>query len=701
MLAALLFWGWQSGFLLVGAVLGVLLESPRYIRWRWELDDTDFNRIWTLCTVLNVLLVGYVFTNNDEGGGPAAFFHGDATRNLVNSGAQTASRFVRWLPMTTFVFIAAQIFNVRDSVPLTAVSMMLRWRRRKGDWTLAGKYLNISYPYFIVCLLAAGIHSNSGTHAYFWGQAVLITWALWGLRSPRFRSWIWLCALVVAIGLGFLGQFGIGLAQAYIQNFNAQWMSRFFHPRTDVTRSITSMGQIGDLKLSAEIVIWLEPRVLGKVPSYLREASYRTYHPQRETWYAGVPRSDFEPVLAEPNTTSWVLLPDNKTNPVTGKAVVNIACYLNGWSSELSAPEGLLPLPSGCRRLDNTPEALIFSKNRNGSVLAAGRGLLLFDATYASGASIDSVPDDSTNKLDLLVPTNEVPALDHVISEMDLSTNADLSTKLRTVDRFFLGKFSYSTWQGPDKEATTNATPLTRFLLTSRSGHCEYFATATVLLLRELGVPARYAVGYAVHETSGSGYVVRERDAHAWCLVWNQAAKCWEDFDTTPPSWVTIESKRTAFWQWLADIKSWLRYEIAAFRWRQAHLQQYILWALIPVMVVLLYHIIFRRRGKLKAKSSGDGDAAIFWPGLDSEFYQLEKKLAGFGLPRQPGEALSYWLERVSVEPALASLREPLLKLLRLHYRHRFDPRGLNAAEREQLRREAKACLDSLLAPRQ
>jgi len=31
--------------------------------------------------------------------------------------------------------------------------------------------------------------------------------------------------------------------------------------------------------------------------------------------------------------------------------------------------------------------------------------------------------------------------------------------------------------------------------------NCEYFATAATLLLRQLGVPARYAVGYAVHRS--------------------------------------------------------------------------------------------------------------------------------------------------------------------------------------------------------
>src|ERR1700743_1501822 len=95
MLATLLFWRWQSGFLLEGAIMGVLFERPRYIRWRWELDDADFHRIFSFCTLLNVLLMAYVFPNNHENGGAGALFHGDP-RAFVNSGAITGTRFIRW-----------------------------------------------------------------------------------------------------------------------------------------------------------------------------------------------------------------------------------------------------------------------------------------------------------------------------------------------------------------------------------------------------------------------------------------------------------------------------------------------------------------------------------------------------------------------------------------------------------------------------
>ena len=692
--ATLLFWGWQSDLLLAGAMLGAVLEGARFIHGRWDLEDGDFHRIFTFCFLLNVVLVAYVFTTNDDGGGLGGMLHGqNAARNVANSTILTSVRFLRWLPMTLFPLIAAQIFNVRPSVPLTAVSLVVRWRQRKGDPAFTGRYVGISYPYFITCLFSAGIHANTGTQTYFWGAAILIAWALWSLRARRFGIRLWVVALVVVVGLGFLGQLGVNQAQRALQNFNASWMARFFAHRTDATQSVTALGEIGEMKLSAKIIIRLKPRTPGDVPGYLHEASYRNYHPQNSIWYAGTTPNSFLGVQPETDNATWILI-SGRTNP----ASVNIACYLEGRSKEGDA-EGVLPLPSGCSRLENMPlysGVYALQTNQTGAVLATGPRLMIFDARFGPGVALDSVPDTSTTNVDLVVPTNEIPALDAVISEMKISRADDDQKKRLAVAQFFAGNFTYSLWQGRDKKATTNATPLTRFLLTSRSGHCEYFATATVLVLRRLGIPARYAVGYAVHEPSGSGYVVRERDAHAWCLVWN--GQTWEDFDTTPASWAAVEAGRASFMEWFSDLRSWIGFQFAKFRYGQAHFRQYIFWSLIPVMVVLLYHIVFRRRRKLKSlKQKKESEVPVIWPGLDSEFYQLENKLAARGVPRQPSEPLSGWLERALAEPAMADLRAPLQQLLSWHYRHRFDPQGLTAEERETLKREAKTCVDALL----
>ena len=693
LLGALFFWGWQTDFLPEGAIMGVLLEVPRFTKFRWDLDDADFNRIWSFCLLLNVALVGFVFTNNQ--GALNGGVHEDTATSMVRASALAGTRFFRWLPMTTFAFMAAQVFNGRPSVPLTALSVVLRWRRRRGDRGLAGHYHNISYPFFMVCVFSAGIQANThdGRRTYFLGQIILIAWALWAMRPRRYRMLVWVAALAVVAGMGLAGMAGINKGQRALQDLN--WIARLFGNRADPLQTMTSMGRIGQMKLSAKIVVRLEPSTVGKVPPYLREASYRNYSARKVTWYAGGVRNDFDQVPVEADGTSWVLVP-GKTN----RASVNIACYLDGRSSE-GDHEGLLPLPSGCSRLENLPNlsaVIALQKSPAGAVMASGAGLMIFDARYGPGATLDAPPDiNSTNRYDLTVPTNEMPALDQVIAEMNLTATNDVE-KERAVEKFFLDKFSYSTWQGVEKRGDANGTPLTKFLLTSRSGHCEYFASATVLLLRRLEIPARYAVGYYVHEPRGSGYVVRERDGHAWCLVWNSATKAWEDFDTTPPSWVAIESKRTEFGEWLSDLRSWLGFQFAKFRWRQANLQQYILWALVPVMLVLLYHIIFRRRGKRSAdKDKAGALAPVIWPGLDSEFYQLEKLLTARGVPRQPSEAFSGWLERASAEPAINGLRAPLRELLQLHYRHRFDPQGLSATEREALRRETKVCLDRVL----
>jgi transglutaminase-like putative cysteine protease len=268
---------------------------------------------------------------------------------------------------------------------------------------------------------------------------------------------------------------------------------------------------------------------------------------------------------------------------------------------------------------------------------------------------------------------------------------------MQVLQSFFATNFTYSTWQEPAFWGKTNETALGRFLLRTRRGHCEYFATATVLLLRQLGFHARYAVGYAVHETGGENrYVVRQRDAHAWCLVWNNGV--WHDFDTTPGSWIEEEAQLASPFERLSDFFSRLRFEIARVRWGQSHLREYLLYTSLPLLGILLVRI-FRTRRKRRSDPS-QGSLNCSWPGSDSELYELEMKFARRGMPRAPAEPLAEWLTRAAAAPEFAMLQASIHELLRLHYRYRFDPLGLRPDERVLLRSQVAECLTQLTAPR-
>lgn len=76
--------------------------------------------------------------------------------------------------------------------------------------------------------------------------------------------------------------------------------------------------------------------------------------------------------------------------------------------------------------------------------------------------------------------------------------------------------------------------PLTWFLADSKSGHCEYYASALAVLLRLRGVPARLATGFYVADPPDfDGWTtVRRGHAHAWVEV--PTARGWATLDATP-----------------------------------------------------------------------------------------------------------------------------------------------------------------------
>lgn len=105
--------------------------------------------------------------------------------------------------------------------------------------------------------------------------------------------------------------------------------------------------------------------------------------------------------------------------------------------------------------------------------------------------------------------------------------------KAQGICDYFRQNFSYSL----SVDNGEGAEVLDNFLYETKQGHCALFATATVLALRELGVPARYVTGYVVAGEGeaidgGYSYTLRERDLHAWVEVYIDNIG-WLPFDPT------------------------------------------------------------------------------------------------------------------------------------------------------------------------
>jgi hypothetical protein len=103
--------------------------------------------------------------------------------------------------------------------------------------------------------------------------------------------------------------------------------------------------------------------------------------------------------------------------------------------------------------------------------------------------------------------------------------------KVQMVIAYLQGNFTYSLNPKRDKRFL----PLEDFLLHSREGYCEHFATAAAVLLRGTGAPTRLVSGFLQGEWNSLGryFMVRQRDAHTWIEAY-LPDKGWVPFDPTP-----------------------------------------------------------------------------------------------------------------------------------------------------------------------
>ena len=72
------------------------------------------------------------------------------------------------------------------------------------------------------------------------------------------------------------------------------------------------------------------------------------------------------------------------------------------------------------------------------------------------------------------------------------------------------------------------------FLEEADTGYCVHFATATAVLLRAAGIPARYVTGYMLQTEAGGTVKVTADQAHAWAEYYDESLGAWVVMESTP-----------------------------------------------------------------------------------------------------------------------------------------------------------------------
>lgn len=636
--ALILLWGMQTDFFWLSIPMALLLEGRYYFNRRWALDKIDFYRVADLVSVALIAVILYLFFNSQS-------------RHFIID-------LVEWIPLITFPLVAIYAYSTSERMTLDVIFYSIRKQTEpvKQSWDL-------DYIYLGVCLISVGANPDS-KQWFFPLAALVLVAALFPLRSHRYKTSVWLLTIAITLLFAFSTQFALRESHLALKAKSAQWISNWIRNRTDPLKTTTSLGKLGSLKLSDAIIFRVEAQDQSRAPSLMQEAVYDL--PSGTNWlvlntgFTTVPHlSDF----------SWQFGAAEKQQGDSGNheieassaQALKLKMYL-----EFDGASALIPLPGNVSKISDLP-ATDIQQNFYGTSKAIGLvPSTFFNIQYRGKDSINSSPQPS----DIYLPEEYERLFSHLPVQAESISHSEV---LKTVHRFF-SEYKYSLYQ---PEELSHHQPLEYFLKTKKSGHCEYFATATVLMLRHLGIPARYVVGYALQEYDPflEMYLVRQRHAHAWAIAYVDGE--WRVVDTTPSTWAEREAENESLLRPLLDFAS---NRLFAFQrwWEQQRLEDYQmeLYALGALLILILAWRLYNSEQVVVDPSSEQGK---FQPQEKQHlpFYKIEALLTKAGFTRGQGELLSHWLRRIG--------HPELTPLIKTHYKWRFDPLGASQDEKQHL----------------
>ena len=633
-LASLLIWGWQNDFLLFAVGMGIALELPYFISWRLNLSEKDINQIVDLSGLLFFLAIIYVF---------------------VNYGAQGIYIILSLFPFSLFLVLLAQRYNPNNSIKTAALFLSIRRLGEDADEDILYD-VDISMPYVFVCLISASA-GHKFNELFFILTGLVIVALLWRIRPRQVAFYKWLSTLLVIFILAFITQIGVKNLHRSAEMFMMSVFDHYGWHSRDPSRTMTAIGSLGRLKLSDRTLIRIKSDKKLLTPTYLKEVSYTNY--EYSIWTN--PPTEFDIINKPESGKPWLL-----NNEQTDVGTLEFGLFMQDQSAIIPAPVTINTLFG--------QDLIQVETNPFGSVrVDARQGWINYRMGYADSRFHQEPP----NPDDLYIYDVYKATFNKLAEELNLE-GQPTTEKINRIRSFFAENFYYSLSQN---QRYTKSGYLDAFLFETRKGHCEYFATATTLLLRAAGIPARYTIGYVVSEYSPwqKQYLVRGRDAHSWVEFYQDGH--WQRLDTTPSNWAPLEAEDSTFLEPFVDVFSWLRYIITSKGVDGNVDSEFnMAWLMVPLVLYLAWS--FSRKQKVKQqRKERKADTDFELQGMDSPLFTLIEQLEKQKDQRQQGETLTRWLARVLPGKS----RDNYMRLVALHNRYRFNPASDKQTDKQKL----------------
>ncbi len=627
---------------LIGLLAALFVEGRHWIRLRWNFDESSYESAWQLSFVLTAI-TGVVIWLDD-------------------SRSAAVMILVTWMPLMLLPLQFVQSYGMRDWVDLGAFSLLAkrsRIRNQRLGLLVDPIHFNFGNVLLIVTLLASTVGVDRQKLFFLPGVALLAGWALLAIGRSRWPSLLF--AMLLACVAAYLGQAGLEHLEKLVRRGNADGGEQF-----DPRFHTTLIGSRGRVSLSPEVMWRLKPlSPMPSSPCLLRTASYSRYMGVNWT-NPSVKFEVMDPVVVE--KASYHLLPEDfQEADLAGLQ----AFQLRGGVRERFP----LPLPNEAAALRGLEDHKVEISGQGTVRVSPEKPVIDCAVLWGRDINIDEQPTlngQSMSERDEL-------AIRKIVADLGLREAEGIERKLAILKTWFIRDFRYTLdltirqpTFGESRGEAQMSSAIVQFLTDAKAGHCEYFATAATLLLREAGLQTRYTIGYAVFERDSKRgeFVIRGTHGHAWCRVWDPDRKRWIDFDPTPPDWSAVASDDGGWGQVMKDWLKRLREDF--YLWRTDPDHETMMLLIISGFGLGLSVLVVRRLWRSRHQVAVSGLAAPYVGKVAyTPLNRLERMAVRLLGPREVGMPLARWMEGLQ---AHLDADGRLQELLALHQRHRFDP---------------------------